>query len=135
MKIKDTIANEFNEFSGNYTQDMMGCVPHYLFLLSSMTQELPPNFNPKAILDLGCGNGNVASNLLQIFPNAEYTLLDASLEMIALCKLRFKQFQVVYVASYFNDFSFTSETYDMVTAGFSLHHCDSAEKKQLFKEI
>ncbi|MBZ0326116.1 MAG: class I SAM-dependent methyltransferase [Altibacter sp.] len=135
MKIKDTIANEFNEFSNNYTHDMIACVPHYLVLLSSMTQGLSPNFNPKTILDLGCGNGNVTSLLTETFPDSKYTLLDASPEMIALCKQRFKEYQMVYATAYFNDFQFSVETYDLITAGFSLHHCDLAEKKQLFKKI
>ncbi|MFT6797860.1 MAG: tRNA (cmo5U34)-methyltransferase, partial [Maribacter sp.] len=41
MKIGETIAVEFNDFSKNYTNDMIGCVPHYLSLLSSFTKHFP----------------------------------------------------------------------------------------------
>jgi tRNA (cmo5U34)-methyltransferase len=135
MKIKDNIASEFNEFSKNYTNDMIGCVPHYLKLMSSFTEYLPQNFDPKNILDLGCGNGNVTSRLLQFFPESYFTLLDASQEMINFCKEQFKAYHVEYVESYFKDYKFKNEHYDLITAGFSLHHCNPEEKKILFRNI
>ena len=64
MKIQDNIAEEFNEFSKNYTNDMIRCVPYYLDLLSDCTRYLPKKFSPENILDLGCGNGNITSKLL-----------------------------------------------------------------------
>jgi ubiquinone/menaquinone biosynthesis C-methylase UbiE len=103
--------------------------------MSSFTESLPKKFNPLQILDLGCGNGNVTSRLLQKFPEANYTLVDASQEMISLCQNQFKKFKVDCVESYFQDFTFTEDKYDLVVAGFSLHHCNSTEKKELFKKI
>lgn len=135
MKIKDTIAEEFSEFSKNYTDDMIGCVPHYLKLMSCFTETLPEKLNPQNILDLGCGNGNVTSTLVKSFPNSAYTLLDASQEMLNLCKKRFENYTIEYVESYFNDFDFKENQYDLIVAGFSLHHCDSKEKRELFKKI
>ena len=135
MKIKDNIALEFNDFSKNYTKDMIACVPHYLELLSSFVKCLPKNFSPKTILDLGCGNGNVSALLMQQFPKAHYTLIDASTEMINLCRKQFSAFDILYVNKYFKDFSFKNETYDLVVAGFSLHHCDEEEKQNIFNDI
>ena len=135
MKIADSIANEFNEFSSNYTNDMIGCVPHYIKLMSCFTEDLPDNFTAETILDLGCGNGNVTSELVQLFPKAHYVLLDASHEMIELCKNRFEGFNVEYITSYFKDYLFKDNSFDMVTAGFSLHHCEAEEKKQHFHNI
>ncbi len=135
MTIKDTIAEEFSEFSKNYTNDMIGCVPYYLKLMSSFTESLSSEFNPKNILDLGCGNGNVTSTLVKSFPNSKYTLLDASLEMLRLCKKRFEHYKIEYIESYFNDFEYKKNNYDLIVAGFSLHHCDSNEKKELFQKI
>lgn len=135
MRIGDSIKSEFNEFSVNYTEDMVRCVPHYLKLLSLFTEGLPQDFTPKHILDLGCGNGNVAERLLQSFPKARLELLDASEKMIDLCKMRFQQYSVDYIISYFKDFNFDEGRHDMITAGFSLHHCASDEKQDLFKKI
>ncbi|MEO6347868.1 MAG: class I SAM-dependent methyltransferase [Aquaticitalea sp.] len=135
MKIKDNIVSEFDEFSKNYTQDMIKCVPHYGTLLSSFIDHLPPNFQPKSILDLGCGNGNVTATILKTFPDANYTLIDASQEMINLCKQRFQLQTIKHITSYFQDFEFKENHYDYIVAGFSLHHCDAEDKKDLFKKI
>lgn len=135
MKTANTIALEFNDFSKNYTNDMIGCVPHYLSLISSFCNQFPNNFNPTSILDLGSGNGNVTAQLIPYFPNATFTLVDASAEMINLCRSQFKDYNVVYVNTYFKDFLFEEDNYDLIVAGFSLHHCDDNEKQSLFKNI
>ncbi|MEQ6123594.1 methyltransferase domain-containing protein [Pseudotenacibaculum sp. MALMAid0570] len=129
------IVSEFDDFSKNYTQDMVGCVPHYLELISSFAKHLPDHFNPKRILDLGCGNGNVTAQLVSRFPNAVYTLLDASSEMIELCSQRFKDYHVNYEQKFFHEFSFEENSYDLVVAGFSIHHCNEKEKQELFQKI
>lgn len=135
MKTGETIAIEFNDFSKNYTHDMIKCVPHYLSLISSFTKHLPENFNPKSILDLGSGNGNVSAQLIPYFPNANFTLVDASTEMINLCRNQFKNYDFNYVNKYFKDFLFKKNNYDLIVAGFSLHHCDENEKQSIFKNI
>ena len=135
MIVKDTIADEFNEFSKNYTEDMVKCVPYYLDLLNCFTEELPKNFKPKTILDLGCGNGNVTNVLTQMFPYAEYSLVDASQDMLDCCDKRFSNYTINLVNSYFNDFSFSNNYYDLIVAGFSLHHCIKEDKKTIYKTL
>ena len=135
MKISDSIASEFDEFSKDYTNDMIKCVPFYSALISNFTENLPINFNPKFILDLGCGNGNVTAQVLEKFPNAQYTLIDASEEMLNICKNRFEGYNIDYVASYFQDFDFGEHQYNFIVAGFSLHHCISEDKRNLFTKI
>ncbi|MFD1095589.1 class I SAM-dependent methyltransferase [Salegentibacter chungangensis] len=135
MKKEKNIALEFDEFSKNYTSDMIGCVPHYTKLVSSFTEYLPENFNPKSILELGCGNGNITAQLISHFPNATFTLVDASAEMLELCRKQFKDHHVVFSNSYFQDFPFKEETYDLIVAGFSLHHLTNKEKQTVFKQI
>ena len=135
MKIKEDIAREFDEFSKNYTEDMKGCVPYYMRLMSCFTSELDPDFKPSTILDLGCGNGNVTARLLQRFPEASFTLVDASKEMLSICKKNFLNKNITYLETYFNDLVLTNKSFDLVVAGFSLHHCKNHEKKELFRKI
>jgi tRNA (cmo5U34)-methyltransferase len=135
MEKGKNIALEFNEFSKNYTKDMIGCVPHYLQLVSSFVKHLPDNFKPISILDLGCGNGNITAQLIPYFPNATFTLVDASPEMIDLCRNQFNAYDINYSNMYFKDFLFNAESYDLIVAGFSLHHCDDIEKQSIFKDI
>ncbi|SDR85852.1 class I SAM-dependent methyltransferase [Christiangramia echinicola] len=135
MKNEKDIALEFNEFSKNYTEDMIRCVPHYMDLVSSFTKNLPEDFKPEHILDLGCGNGNITAQFIPYFPDSNYTLVDASKEMIDLCQKQFQDYNVKYCNTYFKDFHFEEGHYDLIVAGFSLHHCSNNERQALFKKI
>ena len=135
MKLQANISEEFNEFSKNYTSDMVACVPHYRELLSGFENDFPLAFNPKKILDLGCGNGNVTAQLIKKFPKAQFTLLDASNKMLELCEKQFHQFNIRTVESYFQDFDFENNRFDIIAAGFSVHHCVDSDKKSIFKKI
>lgn len=135
MKLQDNIANEFNEFSKNYLEDMVKIVPYYLQLLDNFTKDIPESFKPKHILDLGCGNGIITSKLLPLFPDAHYTLLDASDKMLELCKAQFGVQHKTYISSYFQDYQFKDQQFDMVVAGFSIHHCNAKDKQVLFNKI
>ncbi|MCH4824395.1 class I SAM-dependent methyltransferase [Gramella lutea] len=135
MKNREDIALEFNEFSKNYTSDMIRCVPHYMEMVESFVNFLPEEFKPNSILDLGCGNGNITAQIVLSFPKATYTLLDASKDMIDLCRKQFQAFDIKYANTYFNDFQFQKDHYDLIVAGFSLHHCDNDERQELFKKI
>ncbi len=135
LKIQDNIASEFDEFSKDYTSDMQKCVPHYNFLLSCFSNTYPKNFKPTTILDQGCGNGNVTQQLIKLFPKAQYILLDASHEMLTLCKKRFKKYAIETVESYFNAYEFPKNHFDLIVSGFSIHHCNQKEKQQIFKRI
>ena len=131
-KIQANLEEEFNSFAANYTQDMIKCVPYYLDLVKAFATDYPARYAPKKILDLGCGNGNVTAQVVKLFPKANYTLLDASQSMLESCKKRFAHYNISCVQSYFKDFVFEPDYFDLVIAGFSLHHCDSKEKQHLF---
>lgn len=134
-KIKENLSLEFDAFSKNYTKDMIVVVPHYEKLMDCFDSCLAEDFKPHRILDLGCGNGNTTAKVIQRFPDAEYALVDASAEMIDICAKRFSNYNINLVESYFSDFLFDKEHYDLVVAGFSLHHCQAEEKQSLFERI
>ena len=135
MDVKDNIADEFNAFSVNYTADMIACVPYYKPLISCFTKHIDEDFVPSKILDLGCGNGNVSADLSNVFPDAHYTLVDASNEMLKICNNRFEKINVNTVESYFQSYLFPENHFEMVVAGFSLHHCKDDQKKDLINKI
>ena len=134
MKLQDNIASEFDEFSKNYTSDMQGCVPHYDSLLGCFAEGYPIETDATNILDFGCGNGNVTEQLLKAFPKANYHLLDASNEMLVICKKRFHKNIIQLIKSYFQEYAFPNDFFEIIAAGFSLHHCTTAEKATLFEQ-
>lgn len=127
------LNKEFDTWQADYTAKINRWVPYYKDLL---VQLIPAGKAAKDILDLGSGNGNVVAQLMNQFPEASYSLVDASEEMLAATEFRFRnrpgvqQFQ-----KYFQDLSFPSASFDLVTACLAFHHLKGEEKKAIFKEI
>lgn len=131
-----SIAQEFNDWQADYTEKIKRWVPHYTALLQALTAHVPAGFHPARILDLGCGNGNSTAVLVERFPDAHYTLLDASSEMLSACIARFGPGGAFeYVEAFFQDAPFSKESFDMIAAVLALHHVPEAEKPALFKQL
>lgn len=128
------VGLEFDRLEDGYTDKIRRWVPYYDALLKSLFTSLPPDFRPKTILDLGAGNGNVTFLAMQVFPEADYVLVDASAKMINHCADRFGDSdQFIYKERYFQELSFLPQTLDLIVAGLSLHHLQAEEKQALFR--
>lgn len=90
--------------------------------------------NPK-ILDLGAGTGLLTSYLFDHYPEAHFTLLDLSEEMLNIAKERFipaSNFRYV-VADYLkHDFQ---DLFDLVVSSLSIHHLEHKDKNLLYSKI
>ena len=79
---------EFFDFQADvYDRYQRACVPRYGDMIGISTEFLARMASERtapAILDLGCGTGNVTVTLKQIFPRAHITCLDGSKKMIDL---------------------------------------------------
>jgi len=135
MKLQEDIVSEFDHFSEDYTRDMERMVPYYEKLLSSLPEFIADNLQPANILDMGCGNGNSTSVFIAKYPDANYTLVDVSTEMLNICKSRFANSNITYLKCFFKELIFPPESVDIVTACFSFHHLNSNEKKSIFQNI
>jgi len=126
------IGKVFDEMAEAYTNIMDDMVPHYRTLITSMFEFLPKGFDPHNILELGCGNGNITAVCRAIYPDAQYHLVDASAEMIYQCKKRFGSERIQYEKNFFQNLELEADKYDLMIAGFSLHHVPGPEKRALF---
>jgi len=133
--IKSSISEEFDAFSKNYRNDMIAVVPHYEDLLNAYMQAIPADKKINHVLDIGCGNGTITELLQTKYPDAAYTLIDASIEMLNICRIRLAELSVDYVQTYFNEYVFPEDRYDIAVAGFSLHHCQAQEKRLLYQKV
>jgi len=129
------VNKEFDIWAGTYTKIMEDFVPNYRKMLTGIVDYLPVDFQPKRILDLGCGNGNATAILLSRFPDAAYTLLDVSAEMRKACEERFKDNSIHFVEAYIQDANFDVGTFDLIVATLSIHHLNSEEKQRLFVQL
>lgn len=83
--------------------------------------------NPYAtnILDLGCGGGNYAVKVTSLLPNVDCTLIDLSANMLAKAEERVRENitgNVTVIQGDYREITLQENTYDIITAGTTLHH-------------
>jgi tRNA (cmo5U34)-methyltransferase len=93
----------------------------------------------KHVLDLGCGDGAIASHILQVDHTAELTLLDGSADMLDAARQRFSRLtNIRYMLSTFEAL-ISGETgiatFDFIASAFAIHHLSLPGKVSLFELI
>ncbi|HKM92057.1 MAG TPA: methyltransferase domain-containing protein [Prolixibacteraceae bacterium] len=83
--------------------------------------------NPKAtrILDLGCGGGNYAVKMATLMPHVDCTLIDISSNMVEAAKKRVEEIitgKVKAIQGDYRNIELKKNSYDIITAGTTLHH-------------
>lgn len=129
------IASAFNEIAAKYDQQRRFLIPcyddFYKMIVELAVSHLP---NPK-ILDIGAGTGLLTSFLIPKFPDADYTLIDFSDEMLNIARQRFQGMNnITYITADYKGFV-ASEQYDIIVSALSIHHLTHAEKSSLYKGI
>jgi tRNA (cmo5U34)-methyltransferase len=79
----------------------------------------------QSIMDLGCGGGNYAVKLCEVFSSTNYTLIDLSENMIREAERRVSaatKGTVRAVCADYRTIDFGYQKYDIITAGTTLHH-------------
>jgi tRNA (cmo5U34)-methyltransferase len=85
------------------------------------------------VLDLGCGPGLMATEILVQFPRAMLTLFDLTAEMIEACRSRLGgNDRVAYQVGDFRTDDF-GNGYDLILALLSLHHLELSERSVFFR--
>ncbi len=93
--------------------------------------------SPRSVLDLGCGDGRLAAFVLDRRPQiAEVVAVDSSTAMLDHARKRFSSDPRVTVRAWDLDDPLTAlGTFDVVIAGFSIHHLEDRRKQALFGEV
>jgi tRNA (cmo5U34)-methyltransferase len=92
--------------------------------------------NPEAtrIMDLGCGGGNYAVKVSSFLPNVDCTLVDLSANMLVKAKERVSENisgSVTTIQGDYREVVFEENSYDVITAGTTLHHLREAQEWEL----
>jgi tRNA (cmo5U34)-methyltransferase len=97
------------------------------------------NPNATRIMDLGCGGGNYAVKVTSLLPNVGCTLIDLSANMLAKAEERVLENITGTVTAIQGDYrtiSLEENTYDIITAGTTLHHLrENQEWEQVFTKV
>ena len=97
--------------------------------------------NPQAarIMDLGCGGGNYAVKVSSFLSNVDCTLIDLSANMLAKAKERVSENisgSVITIQGDYREIVFEENSYDVITAGTTLHHLrEDREWEMVFEKI
>lgn len=131
------IKTLFNQAAQIYDQTRRRYIPCFDPFYGTVLELIPyPSDAALHILDLGAGTGLLTALLAAALPNARFTLVDISEEMLARARTRFAAeperftYQVLdYVAEPLVG------DYDAVVSALSLHHTDWVDLQQLFGRL
>ncbi len=92
---------------------------------------------PRSVLDLGCGDGRLSALVLEQCSGVEHVVaVDASPAMLGHARRRFVGDPRVTVREWnLADPLTPLGRFDVVVAGFSIHHLDDQRKRLLFSEV
>lgn len=90
---------------------------------------------PDSILDLGAGTGLLTKMYYDIFPSADYTLVDISEDMLTVAKKRFNGLpNFKFITSDYSS-AMPDGRFDFITSALSIHHLSEQDKAALYKNI
>jgi ubiquinone/menaquinone biosynthesis C-methylase UbiE len=125
--------------AGNYDDIAELSLPNYReghALISQILREGYPAAS--RALDLGTGSGETVLSIIRSSPQARITCVDAFPEMLELARRQLAGFldRLDLVLSDLLAYCETTEArFDVVTAGFCIHHLESTDKQRLFVAI
>ena len=135
--LPDSASGYFGSMAESYDSLIHRAVPRYDEMIARLVGYLP--LEPRRVLELGCGTGNLSLQLANRFPLAELTLVDGSAEMIEVVRLRIAESKslsasrVAYVESKFEELDLPARSFDLVVSSISLHHV--VDKAALYQRI
>jgi len=102
------------------------------------------NLNTPSILNIGCGTGFEAINILEKFPDAKLVCIDFSEEMIDVFKSNVGQLNKKYCIEYIVGDALKlyeikdikrAQHFDIIVSAYTLHHYTLSEKSLVYKKI
>lgn len=130
------VESFYNLISGEYTDMLERLVPRYREMLWMILDYAPKNLNPKRIVDLGCGTGNLSEGILNQYPEAEVIAVDLSEAILQEASKRLKNYpNITYLNKDFNVLDFEAGSIDLVVSSIALHHLTDPQKEKLLKKI
>ena len=130
----ETSREFFDALGEQYGAAIRRCVPRYAEMLDAMLDYLPADFEPRRILELGCGDGNLSCLLGQRFPTADLHLVDLSGQLLAVCRQRLQAMERVELEQAdFGRVDYPPGSFDLVASCIAIHHLPDAGKRELYR--
>jgi tRNA (cmo5U34)-methyltransferase len=133
----DRVRQHFEEEAREFDRLIVKLIPDYQHMVEALVLAIPfAGSAPVKVIDLGCGTGTVAKQVLETFPNAEVTCLDLAENMIATAKTKLVKYSNIrYVIGDFKAPKL-DDNYDVAVSSLALHHLTTDDdKRQFYREI
>ena len=132
-----TVASTFSKWATQYDRSRRQLIPCFDEFYAAAVRALPFAASAEIdVLDLGAGTGLLSAFVLEVFPNAHLTLVDASREMLDIARERFRASlgRIEYVeADYARELP--EGEFHVVVSALSIHHLEEVDKLALTREI
>lgn len=127
---------DFDAAAATYDRSRHEMIPDYDVLYSTAVSALP--FEPDGritVLDLGCGTGGFAGEVVNAFAKARMVLSDVSVEMLTKAVGKFgTDVRFTFVEQDCLDGSYGGP-FDAVVSSLMIHHLEHADKQQVFSHV
>ena len=128
------IMEQFNAVAEKYDNQRKCFIPcfedYYIRSISILKKN---NFTN--IVDLGAGTGLLTKVIYEMFPNANYTLIDVSKDMLKIAKERFNGLKNFTFLECNYAEKIPVENCDLICSGLSIHHLENKDKEKLYRNI
>ncbi len=126
--MENTASEYFGAMVAEYDSLLRRAVPRYDEMIERTVEYTPPG--RRRVLELGCGTGNLSVAMVAAFPDASFTLVDASREMLDVAQARLAGTDVACVEARFEELDLEPHSFDLVTSCIAIHHV--VDKAALF---
>ena len=123
-----TVSAQFHFDPDGYLEMIRAEVPRFDELQDQAVAAIP--FAPRRVLELGIGTGETTRRLLERYPEAEVTGLDASPDMV----FKARELGVEVGLARMED-PLPDGPWDLVISVLSVHHLNAEGKRDLFRRV
>jgi tRNA (cmo5U34)-methyltransferase len=123
-----SVSPQFHSDPDRYVDRIRAALLRYDELQEASIAAIP--FQPGRVLELGIGTGETTRHLLERFPDARVTGLDASAEMV----FRARELGIEVRLARMED-PLPDGPWDLVLSVLSVHHLTSEQKRDLFRRV
>lgn len=129
------IRNQFDLIAKKYDLDrrcFIPCFDDYYVRSVSLLKEIVPD--ARRIADLGAGTGLLTKEMFLLYPEAHFTLIDLSDDMLDVARKRFVKLEGFdfRLADYSQDLP---KKCDIICSALSIHHLEEEQKRRLYASI
>lgn len=131
----EKVKNQFDLIAKQYDSHRRCFIPCYDdYYVRSVSILKEYKAKARHIADLGAGTGLLTKEIFLLYPEAKYTLIDLSADMLEIAKARF---------SGLNNFEYLTTDYventpadcDIICSALSIHHLENEDKQRSYSNI